>query len=326
MDRETTPASGPDRRDSHAVTERDFAQQLRTALVARHATLRGLSVALTERGHPVSTPLLAAWRSGAVVPGGAEDLACVTVLEQLLDLAPGDLGDELDPDATGSHRSRRPGTFDGVLPTPATGAPAHAAEPDTRRVSDSVRRARTALGFDRAGQLMTETRVEVVLELDEQGAARRITQRTQWVSPAGGVDAFPVVLVTATPVTGRGRVEPVEGCRLGPSYVDLAEGVFATSLVLPAPLREGGTASTVHRTHLPSDVAPDDFYEHWVHHEVEEVSVEVVFAAGSTPRDLRGLVRVDEVEQACDITQDDRLVRVVRHRFGPGGVGLRWSW
>lgn len=314
---------------SEPAGTRDFAQALRTALAARHATLRGLSVALTERGHRVSTPLLAAWRSGAVVPGGAEDLAVVTVLEELLDLTPGDLGAQLDPDATASRRSRRPGTFDGVLPAPASGRPVAAVEKaqhDPSRVSDSVSRARTALGFDRAGHLMTETRVEVVLELDEHGAPRRITQRTQWVSPGGGVDSFPVVLVTPTPVSDRGRVEPVEGCRLGPSYVDLAEGVFATSLVLPAPLREGGVASTVHRTHLPADVAPDDFYEHWVHHEVEQVSVDVVFASGSSPRDVTGVARRDGAEARCEVTETEQGVRVVRRTFGPGGVGVRWSW
>lgn len=272
MDSDATRALSHPRSSVGAVESRDFGHALRTALVARHATLRGLSVALSERDHLVTTPLLAAWRSGAVVPGGAEDRAAVSVLEQLLDLGEGELVRHLDPDATGSTRSRRPGTFDGVLPSPATGQPAGDAEASTR-VCDSVQRARTALGFGRAVQQMVETRVELRLESDEARKEWWIVQRSRWSSPAGGVDCVPLVVVTPTPVSGRVRVEPIEGCRLGPSYVDLAEGVFATSLVLPAPLREGDTVTTLHRTHLPPDLAPTWPDERWTLRDDEEVGV-----------------------------------------------------
>lgn len=255
-----------------AVESRDFGQALRTALVARHATLRGLSVALTERDHPVTTPLLAAWRSGAVVPGGAEDRAAVGVLEQLLDLGEGELVRHLDPDATQSRRSPRPGTVDGVPLSPATGQPAGDTEASSR-LRDSVQRARTALGFGRTAQQMVETRVELRLESDEAREEWWIVQRSRWSSPAGGVDCVPLVVVIPTPVSGRVRVEPIEGCRLGPSYVDLAEGVFATSLVLAAPLREGDTVTTLHRTHLSPELAPTQPDEGWTLGDDEEVGV-----------------------------------------------------
>lgn len=267
MDGDATRATSQPGHSGSAVASRDFGQAFRAALVARHATLRGLSVALVERGHPVTTPLLAAWRSGAVVPGGPDDLDAVTALEELLGLRSGDLGGQLDPEATGSTRSRRPGTFDGVLPAPATGQPASTAptdEHDDRSISDSVQRARTALGFDRVVQLMVETRIDLRLETDEARTTWWITQRSEWRSPAGGVDCVPLVVVTPTPVSGRVRVEPIEGCRLGPTYVDLAEGVFATSLVLAAPLRAGDTVTTVHRAYLPADIAPTRPDERWV--------------------------------------------------------------
>lgn len=304
----------------------DFAHAFRTALSERHATLRGLSVALAERGHETSTPLLAAWRAGTFVPGGPEDLARARALETLLELRSGELSAWVDPDVPGTRRSsRRPGSFSGALPIPAKGSVPVAGDPGAARVSASVQRARTALGFDRTG-LMSETRVEVLLELDVDGTARWITQTTEWVSHSGGVDSFPVVLVTPTPVKGRGRVEPVEGCRLGPSYVDLAEGLFATSLVLPAPLREGEVARTVHRTYLPADAAPEQAFEHRVHQEVAQVSVEVAFADGLVPSTCTGFVRLDEVEQESAAEVSDGVGRVLRTDFGPGGVGLRWSW
>lgn len=250
----------------------DFAPALRTALVTRHATLRGLSDALSERGHLVSTTLLASWRSGSVVPGGSADLQSVVALESLLELTTGELTGRLDPDATQSTRGRRPGTVDDALPTPAAEQRRSVAEP-ADNISDSVQRARTALGFGRVVQSMLETRLELKVETDDSRTAWWVTQRSEWTSPTGGVDCVPLVVVTPTPVSGRVRVEAIEGCRLGPTYVDRAEGVFATSLVLPAPLRAGDTVSTVHRTHLPDDIAPTGADESWTLHDEDGVGV-----------------------------------------------------
>ena len=165
-----------------------------------------------------------------------------------------------------------------------------------------------------------------MLELDARGVERRITQRTEWVAQVDGIDTFPAVLITASPSRSRARVEPVSGCRLGPTYSDLADGVFAAALVLPVPLRAQESVTTVHRTHLPEDVAPDTVYEHRLLHRAERTSVAVVFDPEHAPSTWQGFSRDDVEERAGEVVPQGGVARVARDDFGPGVVGLRWTW
>lgn len=324
----TTPAPAT----AHAPTvpsapRSTFAHDFRLALAARHSSLRGLSLALTERGVQVSTPLLAAWRAGTVTPAGPAELAAVRVLEELLALPADHLARWVDPQATPRRPGgRRPEVGGGPAVDAAPSAPADvdvvggSGAARDARIAAAVQRARTALGFERSG-LLVERSVDLVLELDARGVERRITQVTEWVARVDGVDSFPSVLVTAAPVRGRAVVEPVSDCRLGPTYADLAEGVFAAALVLPRPLRLGESVTTVHRTHLPEDASPETVHEHRLLHRVERVSVGVVFDADRGPAAWQGFSRTDEEERAGEVVAQDGVARVARDDFGPGGRG-----
>lgn len=303
-----------------------FAHDFRGLLASRRSSLRGLSLTLAERGVQVSTPLLAAWRSGTADPAGPVDLAAVRALEDMLSVPVGHLARWVDPTATpqrpGGRGPQAPAVA-GPITDVVVGDPRR--ESRDARAAASVRRARTALGLERTGQLV-ERSVDLVLELDERGVERQVTQRTEWVAQVDGVDTFPAVLITATSVHGRARVEPVSGCRLGPTYADLAEGVFAAALVLPLPLRAGEGVTTVHRTILPADVAPDTVYEHRLLHRVERISVAVLVDGDRTPSTWQGFSRTDDEERAGEVVPHGGVARVSRDDFGPGVVGLRWSW
>lgn len=334
---DTPPASSPaPSPTASGPSATGFAHDLRVALTARRTSLRGLSLTLSERGVHVSTPLLAAWRAGTVTPAGVAELHAVQVLEELLALPPGHLARWVDPTGV----PQRPGGRRTEAPAAPADGGAAATDGDVgadvdvvgtvgeardARIAAAVQRARTALGFERTG-LLVERSVDLVLEIDERGVERRVTQRTEWVARVDGVDSFPSVLVTAAPVRGRARVEPLDGCRLGPTYADLAEGVFATALVLPRPLRVGEAVTTVHRTHLPDDVTAEAVHEHRLLHRVERVSVGVAFDAEQGPTTWLGFSRTDEEERAGEVVPVAGVARVARDDFGPGVVGLRWSW
>ena len=334
MERETERATAPEEGLEGALTtlpepsvamaeSSAFAHDFRVALAAHRVSLRRLSLELAERGVEVGTALLAAWRSGTFAPAGHADHAAAVALEELLDLEPGHLACSVDAHASPQRPgSRRFSDLSGPLPVPS----GEGVRTGGSQALESVRRARTALGFERTSGLLAESSVEVTLTIDENGVERHITQETQWVAQESGVDSFPVVLMTPVPVRTRSRVEPVRGCRLGPTYVDLAAGVFATALVLPAPLRAGQRVTTVHRTHLPDDVAPDMVYEHRLLRQVEQVSVGVAFDPECAPSSWYGYSSTDDDERGGEVVPVDGEVRVSRDDFGPGAVGLSWSW
>lgn len=310
-----------------------FAHDLRTALAARRSTLRGLSLALQQRGVTVSTPLLAAWRSGTFPPAGPDDVTAAHALEDLLALPPGQLTRWVDPQGTPRRPGQRP-AGGGARPVTrleeAQRAGGHGTYAPTRRTgvdraAASVQRARTALGFERSG-LLVERTVDVVLSIDDSGVEQHVTQRTEWVAREDGVDSFPSVLVVPPGVRDRARVEPITACRLGPAYVDLAEGVFAAALVLPHPLRAGESVTTVHRVHLPEDAPSEGLHQHRVSGRVERISVAVSFDDACAPTSWIGYSSGDDAERSAALAPLDGLVRVTRDDFGPGVVGVRWHW
>ena len=126
-------------------------------------------------------------------------------------------------------------------------------------VRGAVARARTALGFDQRNSLV-RVRLEVRLEVDRRGACRVVEQRTTWRAVVDAVECFPVATLLsalpAAPLPPGERpavaVEALRGCTLGPSYVDLGEGLSATALTFPGPLALGQEATTAHRVRVPS--------------------------------------------------------------------------
>lgn len=290
-----------------------FAQELRRAIVDSGLSVNELHRAAAAGGAAVDVGTLIDWRSGRLVPTTATELAAVHRLEDLLGLPPRHLSSLLEPSAVESSSQ------DVVsLRGPHTDVAACSALP-------GVARARAALGFELVGTLV-ERRLQVALELDERGVERSVTQHTEWLARRDGVRAFPVILVVPTPVRGRGRVEALSGCQPGPEYVDLTEGVFATTLLLERPLEVGEYVATAHRTHLPPDVTPEPYFEHHLLRHVGEVELAVGFHPDRLPASCRAYTRVDGVETSRPVAVRGGEARHTFRGLGPGAAGLTWSW
>lgn len=289
-----------------------FAQELRRAIVDSGMSVSALHRAAAASGVHVGMGTLIDWRSGRLVPQ-AEELTTVQALEDLLALPPRHLSALLEPSAVESS------SLD-VVPVrgPTTDITACGALP-------GVARARAALGFELVGTLV-ERRLQVALELDERGVERTVTQHTEWLARREGVSAFPVILVVPTPVRGRGRVEALSGCESGPEYVDVAEGVFATTLLLERPLAVGEQITTVHRTHLPTDVPPEPYFEHHVLRHVGEVELDVTFHPDRQPASCQAYTLVDDVETIAPVPVRGGRARHLFRGLGPGAAGFAWSW
>ena len=203
------------------------------------------------------------------------------------------------------------------LPEVASASPAD--------IGAAVQRARLALGFDQGGGL-EERRVSLTLEVDEYGVQRSLTQRTVWRAKGAGAHSFPVFALVPTPVNERAVVEALEGCTTGPTYADLREGFFATSLLLERRLAVGEEAETVHRITLPGDTASQTSYEHQLKQYVDDVVVEIVFHPDRLPSGVGAYVRVGVDEEAVPFTTTETAVRAVCGGFGPGVAGVRWAW
>lgn len=288
-----------------------FDHQLRQAIAERAVTLNWLYQSLAMRGTPVSMATLIGWRAGRLLPDNDQELAVVKVLESLLEMPSGSLlSSAEDPRPSTARRS-------GLVPE---------ASAKGRQQMSGAARARAALGFEQGSGLL-ERHLELHLELDERGVERWVTQRTLWVAERDGVSAFPVVLLVPTPVITRSRVEALTGCRVGPEYTDLADGLFATTVLLDRPLRKGETAVSEHRTCLPADVTPEDYYMHRVLHEVDELEVSVHFHPDRVPRSVRALTKAEEAPEALRLVEPtDGTVHHEVRKFGPGAVGFRWTW
>ena len=192
-------------------------------------------------------------------------------------------------------------------------------------IAAAVQRAHLALGFDQGGGL-EERRVSLVLEIDATGAQRTLTQRTVWRATGAGADSFPVFALLPTPVGERVLVEAVEGCTTGPTYADLREGLFATSLVLGRRLAAGEEATTVHRITLPSDATPQAAYEHQLKQYVDDITIEVRFDRELLPSGVGAYVRVGAEEEAVPTETTECSVIASCGGFGPGAAGVRWVW
>lgn len=220
-------------------------------------------------------------------------------------------------DATPPSPPRQPSVQDVTAEARPAGTPAS--------IEASVQRAHLALGFDQGGAL-EERRVSLVLEIDGHGVQRSLTQRTVWRATGAGADRFPVFALLPTPVSERVVVEALEGCATGPTYADLREGLFATSLMLPRRLAPGEEATTVHRIVLPAGGEPQTAYEHQLKQYVDDVTLEICFDPEALPTGVGAYVRVGSHEEPVPVSTSERSVTAACGAFGPGVAGVRWTW
>lgn len=308
------------------------------AIRSRGVSIHWLQRAVALRGRQLDAGTLVGWRTGRRAPTTG-DAPRLEVLERLLGLGPGHLTRHLteepereDPrvlpqrgHARGEPMTQQPDFTGGVgMPSRSsveTGVP----QPTSPELPEGIVRALGALGFEGPPSLV-ESRTTSWLDVDEAGGQQRVTRRTTWVARRPGAHAVPVVTLLPEQVQGRPVLTAVEGCRLGPEYADLSEGVFATALELDAPLEVGRTATTEHRVDLPPALDPDTAYEHQVRAHTPEAEVVVRFHPERLPTQVTVFHRVGELEVTRMIPVVGTTVRHRVRNFGPGALGVRWIW
>lgn len=292
--------------DEQTVTS--FAQALSAAIRARGFTLSHLHARLADRGNPVSMATLSYWRSGARHPEGAQSLAAIADLEELLHLDRGALLDLLGP-------SLRTG------PLGATAFPF-----DEDLVEQRVRETFLALGAaypDPTRELTTH----VVTDVGPDGSVLRRTTRHLIQATSGIVSATPFVELTpGTPVPAPEFVA-IGGGRISALHSHESAEVHGFLFELDHPITAPSTTLIEWAViHQPGHPAADGS-GHGVAFQSRELLLWTRFDPAAVPDWL------DEVEETpTGVTITPRTldgapsVHAIRRGFGPGALSMRWGY
>jgi hypothetical protein len=284
-----------------------FAEAFAHAVTQRGVSLAWLHQRLVERGHPVSSAALSYWRSGRSQPERGTSRDALVEIERLLHVAPGGLVSCLGP-------SRRPGPRPGDRGTRELLAGRPGVVPALQE-----------LGFEGLYDELVEHLRHVVVDVDADGNVTAFQVRAAMQARHDGARRTPNVL-TLDEGGAVARFVPVAGCRVGRTSSDPEARVFAGELLLDRPLAKDEIGLYELRVELPGD-SPDPSYHHFAARRMAELLIWVRFDPRRLPRHV---ARESE-------TRDGRSVQEVPLRggtsahalargFGPGLLGLSWTW
>ena len=284
-----------------------FAQALSEAIRARGVTLSRLHTRLAERGNPVSMATLSYWRSGTRHPEGAQSLAAITDLEELLNLDEGALVKRLGP-------TQRTG------PLGATAFPF-----DEENVEQYVRETFLAMGASYPDP-NRELSIHVVTDVGSGGRVLQRTARVLTQATSGVVSAVPYVEMTGEPTPPPDFVAHGGG-RVSTRYSHESQQVHGFLFELEKPITAPAAALIEW-----SAVYPEDFPE------VHETGYGVAFQS----REMLMWTRFDpdHIPDWCDEVEETPAGEVVTRRsldgaqslhairrgFGPGALSMRWGF
>lgn len=297
---------------THKSSDREpntlFSTTLRDAITARGVTLAWLNARLRDSGDPVSMATLSYWRSGARRPEGAQSMAAVARMEQLLHLDQGALSSLIGP-------SQRIGPF-GTPMFPLS----------EKALEDAVTDVFTALGapqFDRS----REVTVHAVTEVGGDGNVVSRTTRSLLQSTSGLITHVPYVELTPGIRTPPPAFRAVGGGRVAAVHSHASGEVHGFSLELERPV------DTAQTTMLEWTMEPTDGYPptretgHGVARQCRELLLWTRFHLDALPDWL------EEKEESPTGTKHTALrlgagasIHQVRRRFGPGMLSLRWGY
>ena len=284
-----------------------FPEAFADALRRRGVTLAWLHQRLAERGHPVSPAALSYWRSGRSQPERGTSRDALVEIERLLRVAPGGLTDRLGP-------SRRPG------PRPG--------EKTVRELfaeTPGVQAALVDLGFSGLNDELLEVVRHLTVDVDATGHATSVQVRAVVQSRHDGARRTPLI-VTLDEAGRAPRFVPTAGCRLGRQRTDLEAGVFSAELLTERALARDETCVYELRVELPSPSAEVQF-DHYAVRRMGELLVWVRFAPSRIPSYVERYAEVDGVEQTEEIAlAGGSGAHALARGFGPGILGVRWSW
>ena len=287
---------------------RPFATALREAIDARGVTLAWLHERLAARGASVSMATLSYWRSGARRPEGAQSLAAVAEIEELLHLEPDTLHAQL-----GS--TQRTGPL-GTATFPFT----------VEQLEERVRAAFLAMGAAYPDPTR-ELTVHSTSDIGPDGILSRQTTRLLVQATSGTVTAIPFVEISPGLPVPAPDFQVVTGGTIARLYSEPSDEVHGFLFELDNPITAPETALIEWSVEHPAGTPQTDETGHGVAMPSRELVVWTRFHPDAVPD------WVEEVEETPDgvtITRHDlkgaRSIHVVRRGFGPGGLAIRWGY
>lgn len=293
-----------------------MADVLAAALRDQGRSLTWLRERLRARGVRVSLSALGYWRSGARRPEGAASFEAIAVIEELLALAPGTLHDRIGP-------SRRPGV---------RARTAQVAEIVDSSGTDALARALEHLGLADAATRTLDEAASFTVDLDDRGCFGSIRSRLRIRALAEVVERVPLWFVVDRPVAEPLRLADLHGALVARRVDDLATGLAVQEVLLERPLARGEATVVEATFEVPRATGPGT-----------AVDTEFVLSPPRRTSEIELWVRFhrDRVPAACTLRStvlggptstvgvDLHAVRSVHHAvrgFGPGSVGVHWTW
>jgi hypothetical protein len=289
------------------MAEPGFPDAFAEALRRRGVTLAWLHERLVECGSPVSTTALSYWRSGRSQPERGTSLDALTEIERLLRVTSGHLTSLLGP-------SRRPGP-----------RPGERSMQELFAETPGVVPALAALGFEGLYDELVEQLRHITVDVDANGQARSMEVRAIMQARHAGARRTPLI-VTLDDLSLAPTFIPVAGCSIGRSFIDPETGVFAAELLVDPTLAKDETCLYELAIELaqPSD---DDWIDHYAARRLGELLIWVRFDESRVPSRVERYVQTEYVDETEDISLGGgSSVHALARGFGPGMLGIRWTW
>ncbi|MFJ4254276.1 hypothetical protein [Microbacterium sp. NPDC090003] len=290
-----------------SVRGSDFATAFRDGINARRVTLSWVQERLRARGNQVSMATLSYWRSGARHPEGAQSLAAVADIEELLHLESGTL--------TGLLRSSRTGPLGpNLFPL------------DEHAIEEAVKEAFAALGAeypDTSRELTTHSVTDVGVE----GHVVRSHTRSIVQSTIGTITAIPFLELTPGIRTPAPEFAADFGGRIAKRYSHPDGEVHGVLFELDAPLTAPNTAMVEWSVSYPPGYPPQLETGHAVARQCRELLVWTRFHPDALPDWFEEQVDTPQSQTATPLTlTSGTSIHQVRRAFGPGALLLRWGF
>ncbi|KQR40114.1 hypothetical protein [Microbacterium sp. Leaf159] len=285
-----------------------FAASFRDAINARGLTLARLHEQLRARGNSVSMATLSYWRSGARRPEGAQSMAALSDIEQLLHLEPGSLTALL-------------GTTNRTGPLGPNQFPL-----DEQELEQAVKEAFAALGAeypDTSRELTTHS----VTDVDADGNVSYSITRSIVQSTVGTVASIPFLEMTPGVSTPAPIIHAVAGGRIAARYSHPNGEVHGVLFELDVPLTAPSTSMVEWSVEYPPGYPPQRETGHAVARQCRELLVWTRFHPDALPDHIEERAETPAGTKSTVLSLEGRnSVHQVRRAFGPGLLGVSWTY
>ncbi|MBK7722240.1 MAG: hypothetical protein IPI32_08465 [Austwickia sp.] len=283
-----------------------FAAALRAAISARGLSLERIRYHLRHRGHDLSVATLSYWQSGRSRPDRAGSLAALGSLEEILDVPRGSLAALLPA------RVRRSGSGASEIPPVA----------EMFDAGSLVDAAVEELGI--AWEELDHVTTHDLLELRADRSVASHLIREVLRATRDGVDRF--LAFYGDDPGGTPYIVARDNCRLGRVIEHPAVGLVVAELLLNQPLAMGDTVLVEYEYAIVGSLESCDGWERGFTQSQREILIEVEFDPDALSAGVRTRIHHGDEDRSETATLNGNLLSTLYLDFGPGMIGLYWSW